>query len=329
MTVPDRLKDRTVVITGASSGIGAAAAEAFARAGARLALAARDEAALEVVAETCRGYGADVLTAQVDVTDAAAVRDLAEQARAFGGVVDVWYSNVGVGAVGRFHETPMEAHEAVIRANLIGHMNDAHAVLPIFLAQGRGVFINMISLGGFAAAPWAAAYSASKFGLRGFSEALRGELIDYPNIHVCDVYPAFVDTPGLRHGANYTGGRISAPPPVLNPHRVAKVIVGLALKPRPGVIIGAPAAAVRILHGLAPKSLAATTNIFMANYFRRAPKAERTDGNLFAPPDDPGGVTGGFAPVNVKAGAMLGLAAVAGLALVLGCAARKTNRLQR
>src|SRR3546814_8906364 len=68
-----------------------------------------------------------------------------------------------------------------------------------FNAQGQGVFVNMISLGGFAAAPFAAAYSASKFGLKGFSEALRAELLDHPEIHICDFYPSFVDTPALRH----------------------------------------------------------------------------------------------------------------------------------
>ena len=132
-----------------------------------------------------------------DVTDASAMADVARQAVGFGGAIHVWVSNVGTGAVGAFHEVPLEAHEQVIRTNLIGHMNDAHAVLPIFLRQGHGVFVNMISLGGFAAAPFAAAYSASKFGLRGFAEALRGELVPHRNIHVCDIYPSFVDTPGI------------------------------------------------------------------------------------------------------------------------------------
>jgi len=84
----------------------------------------------------------------------------------------VWVSNVGVGAVGRFDETPISSHEQVIRANLIGHMNDAHAVLPVFPKQGKGIFINMISLGAFAATPFAATYGASKYGLRALSEAL-------------------------------------------------------------------------------------------------------------------------------------------------------------
>lgn len=123
--------------------------------------------------------------------------------------------------------TPMKSHEQVIKANLIGHMNDAHAVLPFFLRQGCGVFINMISLGGFAAASYAAAYSASKFGLKGFSEALRAELSEFPHIHICDIYPAFVDTPGISHGANYVGRELTAPPPVYDARKVARQSSGL------------------------------------------------------------------------------------------------------
>ena len=78
---------------------------------------------------------------------------------------------------------------------MIGHVNGAHAAISHFLENGRGVLINMISLGGWVPAPLASAYSASKFGLRGFSEALRGELRDRPNVHVCEVYLIFVDSP--------------------------------------------------------------------------------------------------------------------------------------
>jgi NAD(P)-dependent dehydrogenase (short-subunit alcohol dehydrogenase family) len=139
---------QVVVITGASRGIGAATAEAFARRGARLVLAARGRAALERVAARCRALGAAAIAVPTDLTDAGAVKTLARRAEAFGPGIDVWVSNVGVGAVGRFEETPIEAHEQVIRANLIGHINDAHAAVPVFLRQGAGIFINMISLGG-------------------------------------------------------------------------------------------------------------------------------------------------------------------------------------
>src|SRR5690606_11812847 len=115
---------------------------------------------------------------------------------------------VGVGAVGLFDETPLAAHRRVVEANLIGHMNGAHAALRHFRKRGRGTLINLISMGGWVPAPYAAAYTASKFGLRGLSESLRAEVSDLPKVHVCDVSPTFVDSPGLRHGANYTGSNI-------------------------------------------------------------------------------------------------------------------------
>jgi short-subunit dehydrogenase len=310
-----------VVITGASSGIGEATAEAFAREGAWLVLAARDGDAVEQVAARCRTFGAPALAVATDVTDAAAVKRLAEQALAFGGRIDVWVSNVGIGAVGAFHETPMEAHEQIVRASLVGHMNDAHAVLPIFLEQRRGVFINMISLGGFAPAPFAAAYSAAKFGLRGFAEALRGELAAYPGIHICDIYPGFVDTPGIAHGANYVGRRLSAPPPVLDARTVAAAIVRVSRKPKPTTMVGAVTGLVRLGHFLAPELSTRMLSKLMAFYFRRAPKVAKSRGNLFDPPPTPGGIDGGMRSRHRRSAALAAVGLAGGL-LVLGLAVR-------
>ena len=319
-------RPRSVVITGASSGIGQATAEAFARQGARLVIAARDADALERVASRCRQLGAEAVAVPSDVTRADEVAALARRAVEFAGGVDVWVNNVGVGAVGAFHEVPLEAHEQIIRANLIGHMNDAHAAIPIFLRQGHGIFVNMISLGGFAAAPFAAAYSASKFGLRGFAEALRGELAPHPHIHVCDVYPAFVDAPGIAHGANYTGRELSAPPPLLDPRRVARVIVGLARRPRPTTMVGMPTALVRLGHAISPELTTRLMARVLRSYLAEAPPAPHTSGNLVAPPADPGGIDGGFrSPVQRQgtAAALAALAIAGGLALALSRPSRR------
>jgi len=322
------LKNAVVVITGASSGIGEATALAFGRQGSRLVLAARDLDALSAVAKQCRRLGGEAIAVETDVTDANAVKRLAERAMTFGRI-DIWVSNVGVGAVGRFEETPIEAHEQVIRANLIGHMNDAHAVLPVFLRKGYGIFINMISLGGFAAAPFAAAYSASKFGLRGFSEALRAELADQRDIHICDIYPALVDTPGISHGANYVGRKISAPPPLVDPRDVANAIVGVTRAPRATTTVGSVTNAARLAHLLAPNLSARILGRFMASYFRRADRVAQSSGNVFSPPSEPGGIDGGMRSPNRIASrpfmfAMLAIAAMAG-----GAAAAEAFRRRR
>ncbi|HUD95822.1 SDR family oxidoreductase [Sphingobium sp.] len=283
-----------IVITGASSGIGQATAEAFAARGGKLVLAARDRLALDEVAENCRRAGAQVLTLSLDVADAPAVRELARAARAFCGTIDLWFSNVGVGAVGKYVDVPAEAHERTIRSNLIGHMNDAHAVLPIFIAQGRGIFVNMISLGGLASTPFSAAYGASKFGLRGFTEALRAELSDWPDIHICDVYPAFIDTPAIRHAGNYTGKALSAPSMILDPRSVAATILALADRPRNSVYLGLPTWAARLGHWIAPSWPSRIAKAMFERYFAQADGAPPAAGNLFDPPEGGRGIDGGF-----------------------------------
>jgi short-subunit dehydrogenase len=276
---------RVVVLTGASSGIGRATAHALARHGACLVLAARDRVALDAVAAECVQQGAETLVVPTDVTDADAMQALAAAAIARFGHVDAWINNVGIGALGLFDATPMAAHRRVVDSNLIGHMNGAHAVLPHFRERGRGSLINMISVGAFVPTPYAAAYTASKFGLRGFSEALRGELSGLRDVHVCEVFPTIVDTPGLTHGANYTGRQLGAPPPLVDPRRVATALATLALarRPRARTYLGAPALPAMLAHALAPHLVVRTLMLGMKLALGRAETAPVTDGNLHTP----------------------------------------------
>lgn len=324
---------KRVVITGASSGIGAATAEAFAKNGGRLVLAARSAEGLEDVAARCRSAGGEAVVVVTDVTDAAAVAALAKRAQTELDGIDVWFSNVGIGAVGRFTEVPIEAHRKVIEANLLGHIHDAHAALPIFLAQGRGVFVNMISVGGFVATPFAAAYSASKYGLRGLSEALRGEMAKHRGIHICDVYPSFVDTPGLQHAGNYTGGKLSVPPGVLNPRTVAKAVVRLADRPRPTTVIGASSTMVKLTSVAAPNFTSGVMARYFDHYFAKADRVPQTGGSLFAPREGADGIDGGLRrPEQRRTAAIaaggLGLAALAagGVALWRRSEGRSSGR---
>ncbi len=279
------LKGATVVITGASSGIGRAAALAFARAGANVVLAARDRRGLQDAAKEVRAQGVRGVPVVTDVTDARQVQRLADQAaRAFQGRIDVWVNNAGVGAVGRFTETPVEAHDQVIHTNLLGYIHGAHAALPYFQRQASGgVLINTISFGGWVPAPYAAAYAASKFGLRGFTDSLRSELSDWPEIHVCDVFPSFIDTPGVQHGANFTGREIKPAPPVYAAEKVADEMVSLARNPRDAATVGSVATLARFGYGLAPTVGRWAMNKFIETYLHRAKDSTSTTGNLFRP----------------------------------------------
>ncbi|UYZ59727.1 SDR family oxidoreductase [Hymenobacter latericus] len=319
---------QTVVITGASSGIGRATALAFARCGARLVLAARRANVLAEVVAECEHLGARALAVPTDTTDAQAVERLAQQAETFGGRIDVWINNAGSGAVGAFDEVPVAAHEQVLRLNLLGYLYGAHAVLPLFKRQQGGILINVISLGGWVPMPFTASYTASKFGLRGLSESLRAELTDTPSIRVCDVYPAFVDTPGFQHGANYTGKLIKPASPVFSPYKVADALVELARHPRNTTMVGWTATAMRTAYALAPNATRSVLARFFRLYLKQAKPAPVSTGSLLAPTAVPHGtdVEGGWGSSG-KPGvaAWLGTAFAAGLAASVYALARRQS----
>ncbi|RAK52874.1 SDR family oxidoreductase [Phenylobacterium deserti] len=307
-----------VVILGGSSGLGRAAAVAFAREGAHVVVAARRSELLEEVRQECEALGPSALAVTADATDAGQVKALAQAAIARFGRIDVWINNVGIGAVGAFEETPIEAHEQVLKANLLGHIHGAHAVVPHFKARGRGVLINTNSLGAFAPAPYAVAYSASKFGLRGYSEALRGELAPWPGIRVCDVFPTFLDTPGVSHGANYVGRELKPLPLVYDPRRVAKAMVGLARKPQNARVLGFTASLIRLGHFLAPGPVVWAMGRYMEAWFKVAPRAPISDGAVFRPMAEGAEIHGGWKKPELRAAAGV---AIVGLAAVLSVAA--------
>jgi short-subunit dehydrogenase len=316
-----QLRNSVVVIAGASSGIGRAAASAFAREGARVVVAARRGGLLDEVAAECRARGGQAIAVPTDVGDADAVEELAKAALSRFGRIDVWINNAGVGAVGEFVRTPVEAHDQTIRTNLLGPLHGAHAALPQFIRQGSGVLINTISFGGWVPAPFAAAYSASKFGLRGLSDALRAEMSRWPGIHVCDVFPSFMDTPGVQHAANYTGRALKPAPPVYGPERVARAMVDLARRPRDAVTVGGVATLARIGYALLPAATRWGMERFIRLYLRQAPRTEETSGNLFQPIAPGRQATGGWrspAERGAVAALLTGAAVIGGLYLLGG-----------
>ena len=289
-----RLENAVVVITGASSGIGRAAALGFARHGARLVLAARREGALRELERECGRHGATTLVVPTDVSKEREVQALAKRAiDAFGGI-DVWVNNAAVTMFGRFEESPGDDYEQVIRTNLFGYIYGARVAIPQFRQQGSGVLINNASIVGAVAQPYTSAYGVSKWGIRGLAEGLRMELMDAPNIHVCTVLPASIDTPLFQHGANFSGRRVQPMQPVYPAERVAETIVALAQKPRREVTVGKAG----IMLGLARKLLPGLAQRLMArrvarDHFQARP-ANVSHGNLFRPMRQGTAIDGGW-----------------------------------
>lgn len=328
----ESLRDLRVVIVGASSGIGRAAALAFAREGARLVIAARRGEVLAEVARECQAAGGKALAVVTDAADAGAVQALAQQADVTMGGIDVWINNAGTGVFGPFQDADIALHRRTIEVNLIGAMNGAWAVLPILRRQGRGILINTVSLGGWTPAPYAAAYTASKFGLRGFAASLRQELADQPDIHICGVFPAMVDTPGFAHGANVSGRSLDPGPLLYTSEDVAKAFLKLAQHPRDEVAVGWPARAGQLSYILARKPLERLSGRAVDKLLARAKPAARTEGALLAPLPEGQGTSGGWLAQKKlpSAGPLsLGLvgAGLAGLFLLAGVG-RRRDRLR-
>lgn len=189
-----RLKNAVVVITGASGGIGAATALAFARRRARLVLGSRRLDRLQAVADRCRRLGApEVMVRRADVSREAEAKALVGAALRDFERIDVLVNNAGIGWTGRCHEMPAEAVEQLLRTNLFGTIWATQAALPNMLGRRSGVIVNVASIVGFRAMPYASLYSASKHAVVGFSHGLRGELSG-TGVKVGVVYPAATAT---------------------------------------------------------------------------------------------------------------------------------------
>ena len=272
-----------MVVTGASGGIGRAAALRFARRGAHLVLAARGEASLRAAAGECRAAGAEALEVPTDVTDEAAVARLAERAVEVFGGIDVWVNNAAVIMYGRFDESPAADYRRVIETNLFGQIHGARAAVPHFRRRGSGVLVNVASVWGRVGSPYVSAYVTSKYAVRGFSACLRLELRDCPDVHVVTVLPQAVDTPIFDHGANHHGRGVRPIPPILDPHAVAEEVVRAAEQPRDEVTVGRAARLLIALQVLAPplyRRLASP--MFVEGSFTEA-EVPRSSGNLYEP----------------------------------------------
>jgi NADP-dependent 3-hydroxy acid dehydrogenase YdfG len=200
MRQPD-LSERVAAITGASSGIGEATALTLARAGAAVSLAARRSDRIDELAKRIEDEGGRALAIETDVTDEAQANAFVTRTNEELGRLDVLINNAGVMLLGPVVGADTGEWRRMIEVNLLGLLYCTHAALPILGQQGSGHIINVSSVAGRFANLGSAVYNMTKFGVNGFSEALRQELVA-ANVKVTVIEPGMVETELLSHNTN-------------------------------------------------------------------------------------------------------------------------------
>ncbi len=248
------LTGKTIVITGASSGFGRGSAEKLAELGANVVVAARRAEVLAELVAQISSSGGSAIAVETDVSDAAAVSNLAATATDRFGRIDVWVNNVGIGALGLFWDIPIEDHARVIDVNLKGLIYGAHAALTHFRTMGDGVLVNIGSIDSEIPLAYQASYASTKAAVLSLSRTLNEELrlVDqHHTIKVGTIMPWAVDTPWWTHAANYTGHE---PRMALmdDPSIVVDAIVAACTDPKEEQPVGPKARAFNLSHHLFP-----------------------------------------------------------------------------
>lgn len=234
----DILANRVILITGASSGIGEACALQFARAGYRVVLAARRAERIDALAEKIRSTGGLALPVTTDVSRLEDINQLVQTVLSDWGQIDVLFNNAGFGRL-KFLDAldPLEDIEPQLRVNLDGLIQLTRAVLPHMIVRCSGHIIHMASIAGLVAMPTYSVYAATKFAVRGFTDALRRE-VGVWGVKVSGIYPGAVETEFDEHtGAIRKTGVHTPKMLTLSAETVAREVVRLARRPRPMVVI--------------------------------------------------------------------------------------------
>lgn len=248
-----KLNEQVIVITGATSGIGLVTARMAAQGGARLVLAARNEEALQRLADEMIVQGAEAIYVVADVGKEQDVKRISEKAiERFGGF-DTWVNNAGVSIYGRVLEVSMEDHRQLFETNYWGLVHGSRVAAEHLKGRG-GAIINIGSSLSDRAIPIQGTYCASKHAVKGYTDALRMELEEEgAPISLTLIKPSAIDTPYREHAKNYMPVEPLNPPPVYAPETVAEAILHCAEYPERDVFIGAGGKALSVAGKYAPR----------------------------------------------------------------------------
>ena len=233
-----KLNKQTIVLTGASSGIGLVTARMAAEQGARLVLAARSEDALRQLTDEINHSGGEAIYVVADVSKPEDVKRLAQEAiRRFGGF-DTWINNAGVSIYGKLEQVPIDDMRQLFEVNFWGLVNGSLEAAKHLNSKG-GAIINVGSILSDITAILQTIYSASKHAVKGFTDGLRMELeMDGAPVSVTLIQPAAIDTPYPVHAKNYMEREAKHAPPAYAPETVARAILHSATTPERSVVVG-------------------------------------------------------------------------------------------
>jgi NADP-dependent 3-hydroxy acid dehydrogenase YdfG len=227
------LKGKVVLITGASSGFGEDAAKLFAKEGAVVVLAARRIERMQAEVERIQAQGGSAMATPVDVVNHADIENMIKSVIENYERIDILFNNAGFGRLDWLENLhPGRDIETQIAVNLSGLIEVTRGVLPLMIAQGSGHIINMSSVAGWLAAPMYSVYAATKFGVRGFTDALRREVAPY-GIQVSGIYPGPAQTEFGDHTGQSALKNFKAPAwTTMTSEYVARRVVQVAKRPR-------------------------------------------------------------------------------------------------
>jgi len=293
--------EQVIVIAGASSGIGLATAEAAAKQGAKLVLAARSERALNDIVRRLNAAGGQAVAVTCEVADRRQVDQMAQSAIARFGRIDTWVNVAGLGLYGRLDEVSEADSRRLFDVNFWGVVNGSLAALPHLKAKG-GALINVGSEVSEAYVPLLGMYTASKHAVKGFTDALRVEVedIDKAPVSITLIQPTAVDTPFPQHARNYMAREPKLPSPMIEPEQVADAILGAAANPTRDKRVGLMAKVNTALATMVP-SLADRMAAKQADRQHYDERPRHPEGALHRPSEDTGVVgqtrgTGGSEP---------------------------------
>lgn len=325
------VREQTIVITGASSGIGRATALMAAERGARVVAVARNETALREVVKEIEGKGGRAVYVVADVSRADELDRAAETAVTEFGGFDTWVNDAGVGMYGRLDEIPLAEKRRLFDVTFWGVVNGCRSALPQ-LRQGGGAIINIGSVESDVALPLTGIYAAAKHAVKAYTDTLRMELDhdDVP-VSVTLIKPSGIDTPFFRHARNHLDVEPKATPPVYAAEVVAEAILHCAEHPTPDVVIGGGG---KMLSEMRKGSVRLSDRFLEATQFK-GQKTDRSadtyDDILFDAPTDKGAVRGDYSGhvmrssvyTSAKLHPLLGTAMVAGVGLAIAAGVRR------